>query len=76
MSTQVTATFDSICAEFGFEPFTVQRSWSKLFRNDTTTEVVNARGSAWVLYHPEDDVIAEGEGPDSLNEFFKNRVTQ
>lgn len=59
--------------DFGFEYLqNGNRSWNHKFTNDSG-EVLVVRGAHWVLYHPEDDVIAEGTSADELVEFLRIR---
>ena len=59
--------------DFGFKYLqNANRSWNHKFTNDDG-EVLAVRGQHWVLYHPEDDVIAEGNSTDELVEFLRIR---
>lgn len=60
--------------DFGFESLEQKsRLWNHKFVNDVG-EVLVIRGDCWVLYRPEDDVIAEGESPAGLVEFLQIRA--
>ena len=69
------SAYERIQKDFGFVPAgTGVRSWSHKFIN-AAGEVLNVRGSDWVLYHPEDDVIAEGTAPAELKKFLLSRLS-
>jgi hypothetical protein len=69
------SAYERIQKDFGFVPAgTGVRSWSHKFINEAG-EVLNVRGSDWVLYHPEDDVIAEGTVPAELKKFLLSRLS-
>ena len=68
--------YERIQKAFGFKAAgTGVRSWSHQFIN-AAGEVLNVRGSDWVLYHPEDNVLAEGTTPAELKKFLLSRMTR
>lgn len=68
-------SYEQVRKEFGFQPAGSGRiAWTHQFINEAG-EVLNVRGSDWVLYHPEDDVIAEGTKPEELKRFLLGHIT-
>ena len=74
MFDKITA-YEKVQRDFGFVPAGVgERAWSHEFVN-ADGEVLNVRGSDWVLSCSAGSVIAEGAAPADLKKFLLGRLS-